>query len=180
MGSAYHLLMMSSLFMKLLVYFFSLPHFSIENKYHLGFPLSSQFYFIWSRHSSFHIHLSPLCLSHLYFQAFGTGSDDSTCRFFDIRSCGEVSEFKNDMVGYAKRYWIDRESFKHHLSNYVRFRQIIIITITIPVIIIITITITVIIIITITITVIIIITITITVIIIIIVIIIRIILWIYS
>ena len=27
-----------------------------------------------------------------------TGSDDSTCRFFDIRSCGEVSEFKNDMV----------------------------------------------------------------------------------
>lgn len=31
-------------------------------------------------------------------QAFGTGSDDSTCRFFDIRSCGEVSEFKNDMV----------------------------------------------------------------------------------
>ena len=31
-------------------------------------------------------------------KAFGTGSDDSTCRFFDIRSCGEVSEFKNDMV----------------------------------------------------------------------------------
>jgi guanine nucleotide-binding protein G(I)/G(S)/G(T) subunit beta-1 len=31
-------------------------------------------------------------------KAFGTGSDDSTCRFFDIRSCGEVCEFKNDMV----------------------------------------------------------------------------------
>jgi len=28
----------------------------------------------------------------------GTGSDDSTCRFFDMRSCGEVAEFKNDMV----------------------------------------------------------------------------------
>lgn len=31
-------------------------------------------------------------------KAFGTGSDDSTCRIFDIRSCGEVCEFKNDMV----------------------------------------------------------------------------------
>jgi len=31
-------------------------------------------------------------------KAFGTGSDDSTCRVFDTRSCGEVCEFKNDMV----------------------------------------------------------------------------------
>lgn len=31
-------------------------------------------------------------------KAFGTGSDDSTCRFFDIRACAQVSEFKNDMV----------------------------------------------------------------------------------
>lgn len=28
----------------------------------------------------------------------GTGSDDSSCRFFDMRSCGEVAEFKNEMV----------------------------------------------------------------------------------
>jgi len=31
-------------------------------------------------------------------KAFGTGSDDSTCRFFDIRACAEICEFKNDMV----------------------------------------------------------------------------------
>jgi guanine nucleotide-binding protein G(I)/G(S)/G(T) subunit beta-1 len=31
-------------------------------------------------------------------KAFGTGSDDSTCRFFDIRACAQVCEFKNDMV----------------------------------------------------------------------------------
>lgn len=31
-------------------------------------------------------------------KSFGTGSDDSTCRFFDIRSCSQVAEFKNDMV----------------------------------------------------------------------------------
>jgi len=31
-------------------------------------------------------------------KALGTGSDDSSCRFFDMRSCGEVSEFRNDMV----------------------------------------------------------------------------------
>lgn len=31
-------------------------------------------------------------------KAFGTGSDDSTCRLFDIRAAGEVAEFKNDMV----------------------------------------------------------------------------------
>jgi guanine nucleotide-binding protein G(I)/G(S)/G(T) subunit beta-1 len=30
--------------------------------------------------------------------SFGSGSDDSTCRMFDIRSCGELCEFKNDMV----------------------------------------------------------------------------------
>ena len=31
-------------------------------------------------------------------KAFGTGSDDSTLKIFDIRACGEVCEFKNDMV----------------------------------------------------------------------------------
>lgn len=31
-------------------------------------------------------------------KSFGSGSDDSTCRFFDMRSCAEVCEFKNDMV----------------------------------------------------------------------------------
>lgn len=31
-------------------------------------------------------------------KSFGTGSDDSTCRFFDIRACAQVCEFKNDMV----------------------------------------------------------------------------------
>jgi guanine nucleotide-binding protein G(I)/G(S)/G(T) subunit beta-1 len=31
-------------------------------------------------------------------KAFGTGSDDSSCRFFDIRACAEVAELKNDMV----------------------------------------------------------------------------------
>jgi len=31
-------------------------------------------------------------------KAIGTGSDDSSCRLFDMRSCAEVSEFKNDMV----------------------------------------------------------------------------------
>jgi guanine nucleotide-binding protein G(I)/G(S)/G(T) subunit beta-1 len=31
-------------------------------------------------------------------KAFGTGSDDSSCRVFDIRACAEVCEFKNDMV----------------------------------------------------------------------------------
>jgi guanine nucleotide-binding protein G(I)/G(S)/G(T) subunit beta-1 len=31
-------------------------------------------------------------------KAFGTGSDDSACKIFDIRACGEVCEFKNDMV----------------------------------------------------------------------------------
>jgi len=31
-------------------------------------------------------------------KAFGTGSDDSSCRLFDIRACAEVCEFKNDMV----------------------------------------------------------------------------------
>lgn len=31
-------------------------------------------------------------------KCFGTGSDDTTCRFFDIRSCGEVSEFRNDSI----------------------------------------------------------------------------------
>jgi len=31
-------------------------------------------------------------------QAFGSGSDDSTCRVFDIRACAELAEFKNDMV----------------------------------------------------------------------------------
>lgn len=31
-------------------------------------------------------------------KSFGTGSDDSTCRFFDIRACAQVCEFRNDMV----------------------------------------------------------------------------------
>ena len=31
-------------------------------------------------------------------KAFGTGSDDSSCRLFDIRACAEVAEFKNDMI----------------------------------------------------------------------------------
>jgi WD40 repeat protein len=31
-------------------------------------------------------------------KAFGTGSDDSTCRVFDIRACGELCEFKSDML----------------------------------------------------------------------------------
>lgn len=31
-------------------------------------------------------------------KALGTGSDDSSCRFFDMRCIGEVSEFRNDMV----------------------------------------------------------------------------------
>ena len=31
-------------------------------------------------------------------KTFGTGSDDSACKIFDIRACGEVAEFKNEMV----------------------------------------------------------------------------------
>jgi guanine nucleotide-binding protein G(I)/G(S)/G(T) subunit beta-1 len=31
-------------------------------------------------------------------KSFGTGSDDTTCRFFDIRSCGQVSEFRSDNI----------------------------------------------------------------------------------
>eukprot|EP00602_Paraphysomonas_sp_CaronLab_P004094 CAMPEP_0185023780 /NCGR_PEP_ID=MMETSP1103-20130426/6407_1 /TAXON_ID=36769 /ORGANISM="Paraphysomonas bandaiensis, Strain Caron Lab Isolate" /LENGTH=349 /DNA_ID=CAMNT_0027556525 /DNA_START=129 /DNA_END=1175 /DNA_ORIENTATION=+ len=31
-------------------------------------------------------------------KSFGTGSDDSSCRYFDMRSCAEVCEFRNDMV----------------------------------------------------------------------------------
>jgi len=31
-------------------------------------------------------------------KSFGTGSDDSTCRFFDIRACSEIAQFKNDIV----------------------------------------------------------------------------------
>jgi guanine nucleotide-binding protein G(I)/G(S)/G(T) subunit beta-1 len=31
-------------------------------------------------------------------KCFGTGSDDTTCRFFDMRSCGEVSEFRSDNI----------------------------------------------------------------------------------
>lgn len=31
-------------------------------------------------------------------KAFGSGSDDSTCRFFDLRSCSELSQFKNDFI----------------------------------------------------------------------------------
>jgi guanine nucleotide-binding protein G(I)/G(S)/G(T) subunit beta-1 len=30
--------------------------------------------------------------------AVGTGSDDSTCRFFDLRACEQIIEFKNDGV----------------------------------------------------------------------------------
>lgn len=31
-------------------------------------------------------------------KSFGTGSDDTTCRFFDMRSCGEVSQFHSDNI----------------------------------------------------------------------------------
>lgn len=31
-------------------------------------------------------------------KCFGTGSDDTTCRFFDMRACGEVSEFRSDNI----------------------------------------------------------------------------------
>lgn len=31
-------------------------------------------------------------------KALGTGSDDSSCRFFDMRCCSVISEFKNDLV----------------------------------------------------------------------------------
>ena len=31
-------------------------------------------------------------------KAFGTGSDDSSCRLFDIRACAQLSEFKNDSI----------------------------------------------------------------------------------
>jgi len=31
-------------------------------------------------------------------KAVGTGSDDSSCRFFDIRACAQVSEFRNEML----------------------------------------------------------------------------------
>ena len=31
-------------------------------------------------------------------RSFGTGSDDSSCRYFDMRSCAQVSEFRNDIV----------------------------------------------------------------------------------
>lgn len=31
-------------------------------------------------------------------KGLGTGSDDTTCRFFDIRSCGEVSQFRSDNI----------------------------------------------------------------------------------
>lgn len=31
-------------------------------------------------------------------KSVGTGSDDSSCRLFDMRSCAEVSQFKNDLV----------------------------------------------------------------------------------
>lgn len=31
-------------------------------------------------------------------KSFGTGSDDTTCRYFDIRSCSEISEFRNDNI----------------------------------------------------------------------------------
>lgn len=30
--------------------------------------------------------------------AFGTGSDDSTCRMFDIRCCGEIGQFFNESI----------------------------------------------------------------------------------
>jgi len=31
-------------------------------------------------------------------KGIGTGSDDSSCRFFDMRSCSQICEFRNDMV----------------------------------------------------------------------------------
>jgi guanine nucleotide-binding protein G(I)/G(S)/G(T) subunit beta-1 len=31
-------------------------------------------------------------------KSFGTGSDDSSCRFFDMRSAGQIAEFRNDLV----------------------------------------------------------------------------------
>lgn len=31
-------------------------------------------------------------------KSVGTGSDDSSCRLFDMRSCAEVSQYKNDLV----------------------------------------------------------------------------------
>lgn len=31
-------------------------------------------------------------------KCFGTGSDDTTCRFFDIRACAEVSELRSDNI----------------------------------------------------------------------------------
>jgi len=31
-------------------------------------------------------------------KSFGTGSDDTTCRYFDIRACGEVAEFRNENI----------------------------------------------------------------------------------
>jgi guanine nucleotide-binding protein G(I)/G(S)/G(T) subunit beta-1 len=31
-------------------------------------------------------------------KSFGTGSDDSSCRYFDMRSCAEVCAFRNDLV----------------------------------------------------------------------------------
>jgi guanine nucleotide-binding protein G(I)/G(S)/G(T) subunit beta-1 len=35
---------------------------------------------------------------HKYGNAFGTGSDDATCRLFDMRCYGEVNRFKNDAI----------------------------------------------------------------------------------
>mmetsp|Transcript_16640 Transcript_16640/g.18005 ORF Transcript_16640/g.18005 Transcript_16640/m.18005 type:complete len:351 (+) Transcript_16640:147-1199(+) len=31
-------------------------------------------------------------------KSFGSGSDDTTCRFFDMRSCGQVSEFRSEKI----------------------------------------------------------------------------------
>ena len=31
-------------------------------------------------------------------KSFGTGSDDSSCKFFDTRACAEVASFKNDFI----------------------------------------------------------------------------------
>jgi guanine nucleotide-binding protein G(I)/G(S)/G(T) subunit beta-1 len=31
-------------------------------------------------------------------KALGTGSDDSSCRFFDIRACAQIAEFRNDIL----------------------------------------------------------------------------------
>merc|ERR1711865_17699 len=31
-------------------------------------------------------------------KAFGTGSDDSSCRLFDIRACSDINEFANDKI----------------------------------------------------------------------------------